>query len=1285
MLSREPRYRDTLSRATPWTCGPSSLDTSSHPILADPGLSLIAASASDKVQGRVSRANNTMRGSSSGLIRGSVASGSASAPDLRLQQRARPSGLRPPPGGGSACCSDLRLLEPGHSLPPSASGGVMRTSARRLLAGVAASMEAMEVAGIAPEQPSPPRLAAPRPPTAPDVPGSASGHRPPDSHASSPAGHFNSPAGHGSPPNAHTNTPANMEHGALARPTHDQSGGGGEGGEGGEGGGGVVDEMVLQMAPQQLGDFPPAYASACAGAAAGASAGGSGSGSRGGGRGGEKLRGSGSREGVCAAEDDGTSNPRGWSAASGMSATESQRRDSSSGRGVGGRPTVSRGAAPSTASAKLVPSSADGSLSDAAKIVPQPSRRRTPRAHAAHGGGASAGSATAGGVALPWASPNSPPRFPGSPPRTPTALDAFAGESPSLMPPLRSGGESMQPHQHLPLPADELLRGHTPTAIRPAIPTVGLKELMPPPPQRGRPKQPLPPREPSYQPAHLPPSTISSRVHLAPPPAAPAAGGAASDGAMVTGVGYGDGYGGTKRGMLPLPLAHQPATAHVLAASAEPRGSQLLPLRVVGTLMCPPYEGDGWSYFEWEVGGAAGGHGSAGDWRRAARERYDAAASGSGGDGDGDANAAEATSLSCTDAAPMRQGPPREIVVGGVGACDTNAHASQPLQNPPNTPRRERLLRDGALLSPRDSAGLAPPAGAHEEPAPAPAPATEAAAAEATAPAAAAPAPAAPSSAAVEGSATTHLSAQLPAAGWGDGTAVAIAEAAADAAAAVASCQEDEGTASAGGEATSAGKVQHHAHIPAPIKHAAGARSGAGDGSGSASLASVGGRELVRRIHEVAMALTDKEYVLPATLALSAAGAAGAESLPVLAHAAGKPAGALALELTEPAAEAALRAALPALVKVAEADGDGATALPLVRYLLPLVVELRSRLAAARHALRQLHASLPPPPTGATPLGAVSVGRALIAMAEEGSEHPGAAAAREIAPAVGAALDTFHRARIADALAAIAHDLALHAHTLAGHLKRALPPAVAADLLQGVAQMAPAEAMAVLATPPRIECFRRLAATGTADAHSAGGSLVSAVGGGGDGRGIGLVTGAVSNPPAACASAASTTAPTLRWAQLLAQQLLCTLWRLHRCGILALPAPVHLPHPIVPAQHAAPRGQSQMELAARAAEPLERGAIVGADAAAHPSRPRQPRAQLLVPTSEPRGQGGGRPRLKPQGALRTLQAFPTGGKLPFLAALIATPSHDKSTGVRTLGLTHSKTAPGYLSATPDAP
>ena len=79
MYSREPRYRGTHSQATPWTVGPSRLNDELHPIAADAGLSLIAASAKDKVQGRTGAQQQT-------VFRGRVSAGSAPREVKQLDQ-----------------------------------------------------------------------------------------------------------------------------------------------------------------------------------------------------------------------------------------------------------------------------------------------------------------------------------------------------------------------------------------------------------------------------------------------------------------------------------------------------------------------------------------------------------------------------------------------------------------------------------------------------------------------------------------------------------------------------------------------------------------------------------------------------------------------------------------------------------------------------------------------------------------------------------------------------------------------------------------------------------------------------------------------------------------------------------------------------------------------------------------------------------------------------------------------------------------------------------------------
>ena len=204
-------------------------------------------------------------------------------------------------------------------------------------------------------------------------------------------------------------------------------------------------------------------------------------------------------------------------------------------------------------------------------------------------------------------------------------------------------------------------------------------------------------------------------------------------------------------------------------------------------------------------------------------------------------------------------------------------------------------------------------------------------------------------------------------------------------------------------------------------------------------LLTLSGRELLTRIHETVVALSDREYSSALEHAdAMMAGRSGASHIrtgrcgggggvaapgmgggggggggegglggiaPLVAHAVGKPAGALVMEMCEPAAEAALRMVLPKLLASAAEGGTGDSAGLLVRYLVPMLAELRRRLSAAQHALQSLHQSLPPPPADAAPLSAVAVGRMLLSMAAEGSAHPGADAARVAAPDVARALN----------------------------------------------------------------------------------------------------------------------------------------------------------------------------------------------------------------------------------------------------------------------------------------
>ena len=386
---------------------------------------------------------------------------------------------------------------------------------------------------------------------------------------------------------------------------------------------------------------------------------------------------------------------------------------------------------------------------------------------------------------------------------------------------------------------------------------------------------------------------------------------------------------------------------------------------------------------------------------------------------------------------------------------------------------------------------------------------------------------------------------------------------------------------------------------------------------------------------------------------------------PLIRHAVGKPAGCLCLELCEPQAFDALRAALPRLWRQDSSPGSPADT---IRYLLPMLREFRTRLATARHALAQLASILPPAPDGATPLGAIAVARALLSMAADGSKHPGAAAARQVAPDVAAALEAWHRSGLADAVGVIGSDLALHAHTLAGHIRRALPPVQGSELLQGIVQMPPPAAIAELAFPARIERLQRIAAWGSTSmemakelALASGTKPMSS-----SGLGIGLLSGASINLPASCATASASSTPKIEWVQLLAQQLLITLWRLHRVGAIVAPAAPSR----VPQQGAALATQH-----GRAAAAASTATAATAAATAAASRA----AGALAPTFT-RASAKPATRLAPQGALHRLgQSKPPGPALPFLAALIAPPSSVAKEGKpRELQLFHSASAPGFL-------
>ena len=179
----------------------------------------------------------------------------------------------------------------------------------------------------------------------------------------------------------------------------------------------------------------------------------------------------------------------------------------------------------------------------------------------------------------------------------------------------------------------------------------------------------------------------------------------------------------------------------------------------------------------------------------------------------------------------------------------------------------------------------------------------------------------------------------------------------------------------------------------------------------ASAFATMSGKELIKRVYTLAISMaewrTPKAAAAGITGGSAAAAAAhtGSAAQPLIRHAVGKPAGCLCLELCETSAHVALRATLARLSRLAVAETDDNTAhvVHVISQLLPLLTELRRRLATARQALMRLVTTLPPAPPGAAPVGAVSVAKALLAMSADGSRHPGAEAARAAAPQVTSA------------------------------------------------------------------------------------------------------------------------------------------------------------------------------------------------------------------------------------------------------------------------------------------
>lgn len=282
--------------------------------------------------------------------------------------------------------------------------------------------------------------------------------------------------------------------------------------------------------------------------------------------------------------------------------------------------------------------------------------------------------------------------------------------------------------------------------------------------------------------------------------------------------------------------------------------------------------------------------------------------------------------------------------------------------------------------------------------------------------------------------------------------------------------------------------------------------------------------------------------------------------------------------------------------------------------------------------------------------------------------------------------------------------------------------------------MAPPAAVLVLAAAPRLERFRRLALTGSPDGISPypGTNQYAA------GTGISGISGVVTSTPAAQASTAAPTAPTPKWAQHLAQQLLITLWRLHSCGVLPAPpppaAPSHVPtssngrtpelaaldHSLFTADHSLFTAETGSHLTGSQSSTStlrrSRTGMALPHSADGTLPPRPPRAAGATMPTYTMAATTSMPRLMPQGSLqRPLGGrLPTVGQLPFRTLIGKLPGHDNEGGEslasiapplptpkppgltpgsrrtakpkpppresaikQSLGLTHSKSAPGF--------
>ncbi|KAL1499140.1 hypothetical protein AB1Y20_013651 [Prymnesium parvum] len=192
--------------------------------------------------------------------------------------------------------------------------------------------------------------------------------------------------------------------------------------------------------------------------------------------------------------------------------------------------------------------------------------------------------------------------------------------------------------------------------------------------------------------------------------------------------------------------------------------------------------------------------------------------------------------------------------------------------------------------------------------------------------------------------------------------------------------------------------------------------------------------------------------------------------VPLVRNAAGKPPACLAAELAEAAPTAMFRGLANQLAEGVDHP---------LRHMVSSLHQLQRVIKKSHRLLGRIQSFLPPRPEGAPALAAIDVARSVLELSAK-PHHPGQPAAREVAEQLRPLLDEWANGTSAPLLAAFSADLSLHAHTLAINIHRALVAmgdgAVGdSTVLQGVSQASAQQAVAELLHPRRYNFIHSLA------------------------------------------------------------------------------------------------------------------------------------------------------------------------------------------------------------------